>query len=261
MGSHLHMHCHFCHSCEICWVILDRQFFDDPQEIYVCERDALQNTVWHEWAAGGCLQAIVSMRFWWGSEVGQEEGNTVVWHLFNVPSTKYFKASLFEGENTRSSPKIKDFKIEKKKKHGSPGSTMPRRYFLQDNLGFGLEDSPRKGPRTRSPPQHSSAFLSPDKRSVSDQGSVNRRDLGPCSSKWNMDMWGEGGGLPPGPTLNDSCLSNNKYSESMEASCSRSASPHSGRTAAGSGYRQSGHVAFWKHSTDTLPFHTMLSCM
>jgi hypothetical protein len=37
--------------------------------------------------------------------------------------------------------------------------------------------------------------LVPDRRSVSDQGSMNCLDPGPCSGKWNMHMWEEGEGL------------------------------------------------------------------
>ncbi len=66
-------------------------------------------------------------------------------------------------------------------------------------------------------------------------------------------MWGEGGGLPPGSAIPDSCLSGSRDSEGMEASWKRAASPPFGCTAAGSGYQQSEHAAFLKHNTDPFP--------
>jgi hypothetical protein len=65
--------------------------------------------------------------------------------------------------------------------------------------------------------------------------SVNCLDPGPCKSKWNMLV----GSASPG-----SCFNGNRKLEGMEATQGRTASPHSGHTADGSGHQQSEHEAF-----------------
>jgi hypothetical protein len=54
----------------------------------------------------------------------------------------------------------------------------------------------------------------------------------------------ERGGLTPGSAPLNSCFSGSRKSEGTETTLSRVASPHSGRTAAGTGYQQSVHVVF-----------------
>jgi hypothetical protein len=91
---------------------------------------------------------------------------------------------------------------------------------------------------------------------VSDQGSLNCLDPGPFRSKWSMHVLGEGGGLPLGRVVPDSCRGGSRDSESMEATQRWVASSHSRCVTARSGYQQSEHVVFRK--IPILPFREML---
>jgi hypothetical protein len=86
---------------------------------------------------------------------------------------------------------------------------------------------------------------------VSDQGSLNCLDPGPFRSKWSIHEWEEGGGLPLGHVVPDTCRGGSRDSESMEATQRWAASSHSGCAASRSGYQQSEHVVFRKYHTDT----------
>jgi hypothetical protein len=62
---------------------------------------------------------------------------------------------------------------------------------------------------------------------VSDQGSVNCLDSGPCCSNWFMHVWEEGKSPSLGPIPPDSCVRIvSRDSEGMEANWGRAASPH-----------------------------------
>jgi hypothetical protein len=69
-------------------------------------------------------------------------------------------------------------------------------------------------------------------------------DPGPHGSKWNMHVWQEAEGPSLGSAPPNSYVSASRDSEDMEATQGSSASPHSGCTAAKSGYQQSEHVTF-----------------
>ncbi len=86
----------------------------------------------------------------------------------------------------------------------------------------------------------------------------NARTLDPAAVS-TVECAFMGRGKWSGPS--DSCLGGSRKSEGMEATRRRAASSHSGRTAAGFGYQQSEHVAFWNRCTDTLPFHEMLTSL
>jgi hypothetical protein len=49
-------------------------------------------------------------------------------------------------------------------------------------------------------------------------------DPGPCDRKWNMHVWGEGGGLPLGSAPQGFCLSRSGDAEGIEATRRRAAS-------------------------------------
>ncbi len=95
----------------------------------------------------------------------------------------------------------------------------------------------------------------------SDQGLLNCLDPGPFRSKWSMHVLGEGGGLPLGRVVPDSCRGGSRDPESMETIQWLAASLHTGCAAAKSGYQQSEHVVFRKNANTALPWKALCICI